>query len=128
MSMGFISRFVPISYDHSGDFQLEVSRNILEGGQISFQTRNKEIVMPEQDTVVETDFNLTQQLLPYAAREMNSYLPYRKVKQLEVLVMANALKNGRSKITQEDVDKVKQLMPYISLDYPKMEPWGRIAK
>jgi len=42
---------------------------------------------------------------------------FRRLEQLQTLLMANALKNRRLRVTQKDYDKIMELSKYINLDF-----------
>ena len=48
---------------------------------------------------------------------MKLVVPFRQMKQLDILAMSNALLNNRKEVTEEDIEKIKQLCKHINLDF-----------
>ena len=117
--MGFISRMLPISYSVSQVAQIKISQQISSDTIAAFKTRDIILDLPSEPVVVEQDPQLNNCLVPYSMTfaDKDKILPFRRQKHLQVLMMANALKSGRSRVEREDFNKVVSMMPYINLDY-----------
>lgn len=123
--MGFLSRLLPISYSHDQVTQIKISQNIAEKPKQAFKSRQIILNFPSELIEVADDTKLNGKLVPYAIETSSMktmsgkkvpMLPYRKQKQLQTLMKANALKNGRCEVTEEDYLKIVSLIPHINLD------------
>ena len=63
---------------------------------------------------------LAKELIPYSLRiseDMEKVLPFRQLKQLQILAMSNALLRNDKEVKKEDVEKVKDLSRFINLKF-----------
>jgi len=113
--MGFMSRMIPISYSYSQNDIIKITEKLYKR---LVETEIEELKLKEKS--IEIEGNLANQLIPYSmqlAQSLKHVYPFRQQKQLIILAMSNALYNDRNKVTQEDIDWVKDAMKYINLDY-----------
>lgn len=113
LNIGFISRMLPISYDYTSTDIIQILEDLAkqEIGDISYENlkvKEKEIRTPEK---------ITSLLIPYA-QEMthNQEKPFRKLEQLKILLMSNALLRGDTKINMEDMEWFKSIVKYLNFD------------
>jgi len=113
--IGFMSRMIPISYSYSQNDIIKITEKLYKK---LVEKEVEELKLKERS--VSIDENLAIQLVPYSmqlASSLKHVYPFRQQKQLIILAMSNALYNDRDKVTQEDIDWVKNAMKYINLDY-----------
>lgn len=111
-AMGFLSRMLIVSYDYSDKTKEDIFKYIFERGYLK-NNKEKELEMPVRNLDVKLLVNLAKQL-----REKDT--TFRKQKQLQALVMANALLNNRFKVLKEDVNKINNFKKFINLNYTKI--------
>lgn len=114
---GFISRLLPISWSYSEPIRIEIFKEI-----ISRAYRNEPLYdfeLPAQDYEVELPTKLGDQLLPYTYQfaEQEKASGFRFQKHLQRLAIANAIIQKRKAVTQEDIDKIKELCRYTNFKF-----------
>lgn len=111
ISIGFISRMIPISFNYSKDDVLGIMEDFAEQkikGADYDQLKVKSKIIKENPRI----FKL---LIPYAtALAQDGALPWRNFKQLEILLMSNALLRGDDKVTEADFDWFKSISKYLN--------------
>jgi hypothetical protein len=113
LGIGFISRLIPISFDYTSTDIIQILEDLAKQKirDISFE----ELKIKEKDIKEnETIFN---QLIPYAQDMiLEGELPFRKLEQLKILLMSNALLRNDDKVIQEDFDWFKSIVTYLNYD------------
>jgi hypothetical protein len=116
-NMGFMSRMLPISYDYSTNTIMRIRKAISEKEYLD----NTPIIvtLPKEDRAIGLESPQSDHLviLTAALVSVEKAYGFRLQKQLQRLAMANALKNGREKVTAEDVEMIQELSNYINLNY-----------
>lgn len=117
LGMGFMSRLLPFSYSYDKHTVIEILNSIMDKDYIE----DKQFTLKFPKTEIEITLNkkYAEAILPYTLQLSESYNTYgfRIQKQLQRLMMANALKNNRKEVNQEDFNKVKELTKWFNLDY-----------
>jgi hypothetical protein len=117
--VGFISRMLPITFSYSDSdinkILEKICKNILESSKFNIDVKDMEIQIDE---------TLSSQLVSFAkdlAKEVGKVYPFRQMKQLGILAMANALLDGRNIVEQKDIDWVRDTaIKYINLKYREL--------
>lgn len=111
LSIGFISRLIPISFNYTQTDVIQILEDLanqkIKG--VDYETlklKSKEI---KESPLI---FNM---LIPYA-KEMavDGAIPFRNLKQLQILLMANALLRGDTKVTKDDFEWFKSISKYLN--------------
>lgn len=114
--IGFLSRCMPVSYSYAPNTVSDIFSYLQQ--EDYHEEKEIKINTSKNKKSVEGDDVLFQQLEKYArgfGQCTNTY-GFRYQKHFQVMAKANALKNKRNKVTQEDIDKVIQMTRYINLD------------
>ena len=113
--IGFRTRILPISYHYSPDTQ----QMIRDSAKVKDYINEKsfEINLPPE-TTVELPLALADEIEQVALRtkDPDDETGVRRQKQLQVFCMANALRDGRSEVTWEDILKLKEYEKYFHYD------------
>lgn len=122
--MGFMSRLLPISYSYKTSTKVAIQNSIAERKYL----KNEPILLdlPSGNVVVNLPEEEAQKLIPLSSG-INSAMAgsegadkiygFRIQKQLQGLVMANALMKGRDVVNAGDIDKLASLADCINLSY-----------
>lgn len=122
-SMGFMSRFIPLSYSYKEQTKDGIrdyikSRNYISDDPYDFSIpREKvDITLPRQIAIEIED------LSKYIAREINSqnFTGFRTQRQLQTLAMASALSNQRTMVNNDDLEVVREISKFINFDFKKI--------
>jgi len=131
LSIGFISRMLPISWTFTDTDVIQILQALASGG--------LEGVNPEEIKLrarkVEGDPTIFQKLIPYAQAieaSANRYLtrgkegelievkveayPFRRQKQLMIFLMSNALLRGSPKVEEKDFEEFQALVRWMNYD------------
>jgi hypothetical protein len=122
--MGFMSRMIPVSYEYAISTQIDIQKSIAKREYLADEPIILEL--PDEDMEVRLEppqsddlILLTASLVAAMAASKNPEKIYgfRLQKQLQRLAMANALKNKRDIVIEEDVDCIRLLSGCINLQY-----------
>jgi len=122
--MGFMSRMLPISYTYNASTQLGIHRSIANRAylsdtpiQLSLPSEDVEIRLesPQASDIITLASGLTSIIT--SSNNPERVYGFRLQKDLQRLVMASALKEGRDTVAQADVDYVSSLVSCINLEY-----------
>lgn len=115
--IGFTSRVLPVSYTLEKEVTAEIMSYVFRREHMKESPVN--ISLPKEDVEVRMDEKLSRQLYPITSRigEKVGTHGFRIQRQCQVLCMARAISNGRSEVSQEDVDEISSLMFWINLDF-----------
>ena len=108
--MGFLSRMLPIAYRYSQETAQKILESITQ--REYYQEQPKQLNFPLEKQEVDLPKEQAKKLLPLTKRfnegldEAERLYGFRYQKQLQVLLEAHALMNGRNKVTDEDVQSV----------------------
>ncbi len=124
-SVGFLSRFLPISYQYGEDvvnkiLQASAKKNEAQLFGKPYSMPRLKLLKDSLDKVeVVLPDKLAEQLIKPAKgmqKRLSTY-GFRATRHLRRLVQANALLNERVKATQEDVDEVLRLSEFLNFNY-----------
>jgi hypothetical protein len=119
--MGFLSRAIPVSYSYSNPTKVKIYQHIATSDDLK-NTSLKTIWLPRVSITVRQNKSLNMKLIELAmgTEEWEKVYGFRRLEQLQTLLMANALKNGRMDVTEEDYDKILDLSKYINLKFKEI--------
>jgi hypothetical protein len=116
---GFMSRMLPVCYSYSEATAGRIRQYLAsrgyrqeEGGitlQLPEDLRDVQLPLPMTERIIERASVLGQATETYG---------FRYQRQLQVLAMANALKNNRDTVNQEDVDTILRLTYLMDMNNP----------
>lgn len=117
-STGLTSRFIPFSYSYSNE-TLAVIQDLICGLSVDSKYNVKFGKIIEKEIDIEEDIDLLKKLLQISSvfGSKTGCYGIRFQKQLTRLVKANAIMNGRKKITNEDINKILSLTKWINVDF-----------
>jgi len=112
--MGFLSRFLPISYTYKNE-----TVNLIRGYIKSRMYHTEDFhtfKIPESDIEIAHGSNIADMVekITLDISEKENIMGFRLERQLQVLCMANAIASGRTITTEEDVEIIKRLSKYIN--------------
>ena len=126
-SVGFLTRFLPISFQYGNDVVEQIL--LLSAEEEEIQLLGKSIKLPEPSILAKNSplskikvalpKDLSPQLIE-PGKDMQKRLKtygFRGVRLLRRLVQANALINDRNMVNQDDIDKVLELANFCNFDY-----------
>jgi hypothetical protein len=131
LSIGFINRMIPISYSYTEVDRIEILKKIANQQIEDIKEEKLSVIAKE----IKPNPEIFNELIPYAQtidkefsipieKKNGTYTktipkpePFRRQKQLEILLMANALLNERDQVTQEDLEWFKSVARWINLDF-----------
>lgn len=116
--MGFLSRAIPLTYGYSASTKLKIYKQIATCDDLK-DIPLKNFWLPNASIRVKPNKELNMKLIELAmeTEEWEQVYGFRRLEQLQTLLMANALKNGRTEVIQKDYDKVMELSKYINLKF-----------
>ncbi len=119
--MGFLSRAIPLTYGYSASTKVKIYEHIAKADDIR-NTSIKEMWLPKVPIRVKQDTKLNVKIIELAMEleKWEEVYGFRRQEQLQTLMMANALKNSRTKVIQEDYDKILELSQYINLSFKEI--------
>ncbi|RJS91362.1 hypothetical protein CW705_04010 [Candidatus Bathyarchaeota archaeon] len=119
--IGFLSRAIPLTYAYSLPTKMKIYRHIATSDDIS-EIPPKKFWLPKNPVRVKPNKHLNLRLIEFAMQmeKWQEVYGFRRLEQLQTLLMANALKNYRLRVTREDYDKIMKLSKYINLDFNKI--------
>ena len=113
LGIGFISRLIPISFKYTSTDVTQILEDLAEQkikGIEYEKLKDKRKEIKENPTVF-------KMLIPYAEKMVSEgALPFRNLKQLQVMLMANALLRGDNKVLKEDFEWFKSIVKYLNYD------------
>ncbi len=125
-AIGFLSRFMILSYDYDKKYIRDVLREI---AQSKGEWSPVKLKLPNAEVQVNLPGGLAQQMTPRAeaiGERLHSY-GFRALHMLMSLAKASALSDGRDEVTLEDVVRVLRLSEdYLGLRYSKIGTSGTV--
>lgn len=127
-SVGFLTRFLPVSYQYGQDLVDEILQACATQDEEHVLGKPYSIKLPSvlkskggyrRTAKVSIGDDLAHQLIK-PGKNMQKHLStygFRGVRHLRRLVQAEALFNNRTTVTQEDINKVLELSKFCNLDY-----------
>lgn len=125
-SVGFLTRFLPVSYQYGQDVVMEILRACAESDESEVLGKPVKLELPpilSNDRFNRVKVTIPKELshqLESPGRKMQSRLStygFRGVRHLRRLTLANALINNRREVIQEDIDEILRLTKFCNLDY-----------
>jgi hypothetical protein len=117
LGIGFISRMLPISWDFTQVDVIQILEDL--ANQKLKDVTYEELKVKEKE--IKENPEISKQLIPYAQAIDDGLpekpLPFRRLNQLKVLLMANALLNNRTEVTKEDFEWFKTVAKYINFNF-----------
>jgi len=119
--MGFLSRAIPLTYSYSNRTKIKIYKHIAKSYDIS-EMAPKKIWLPNKPVNAKPNYELNIKLieLSIGMEKWEKVYGFRRQEQLQVLLMANALKNKRKHVIEEDYETILELSEYINLDYKEI--------
>jgi len=119
--IGFLSRAIPVTYSYSNPTKIEIYKEIATSSDIS-QIPPKNMWLPKRPHYVKPNKELNLKLIELSMNieKWEDVYGFRRQEQLQTLLMANALKNKRLKVTEEDYNKIMELSKYLNLDFKEI--------
>jgi hypothetical protein len=118
-STGFLSRFLVLSYTFGSQTEDEVRDAIIK--RTARPPPNLVIPAPQRIDLPEPlARDIAVMAKPLAQRLYAPLHGFRMQKHLQRLAMASALRDGRNVVEQKDLDVLKDLEPYLNLDYNQL--------
>ena len=120
LGIGFISRMLPISYSFTEVDVIQILEDLANQNikDISYET------LKLKEKSIKENPEINKLLIPYAqtidasiSKGEDKPLPFRRLNQLKVLLMANALLNNRSEVTNEDFEWFKSVAKWINFEF-----------
>jgi len=118
-SVGFLSRFIPISFSYSKEQIKAIRRYIAESKDLL--EKPEELRLKEK--VVKCSGKYVLMLEPYVDKLASASYTYgfRYTKQFRLMLKANALLRGSTRVGLKDVKDVEKLLKWVNLDYNQVE-------
>lgn len=117
LGIGFISRMLPITFSYTSIDIIQILEDLANS--------RLEEIKPEKIKLktkgIEENAAIFKRLIPYAQNIDRSStekpIPFRRLKQLEIFLMANALLNNRMTVTEADFKEFEKLGRWINFDF-----------
>ncbi|MEM5867222.1 MAG: hypothetical protein QXG39_04815 [Candidatus Aenigmatarchaeota archaeon] len=117
LGIGFISRMLPISFSYTNTDVIKILEDLANQ---KYQDIKYETLKLKEKEIKENPA-INQKLIPYAQsidkKLPEIALPFRRLQQLKILLMANALLNDRKEVTEEDFEFFKSVSNWINFDF-----------
>lgn len=138
-SVGFLTRFLPVSFQYGRDVVDKILLACAEEDEVNVLGKSIKPPLPpilnnNHSAKVKVDLSkeLSHQLIEpgKAMQKRLSTYGFRGVRHLRRLTLATALDNNRDIVTQDDIDEVLELVKFCNLDYPTIgdEPPPKFAE
>lgn len=117
LGIGFISRLIPISYTFTSTDILQILESIANQ---KIQEIKPEVLRLKEKPIEENP-QVFQLLIPYAEKIDDGLptkpIPFRRLKQLQILLMANALLDNRKRVEMKDFEWFKGVARWINFSF-----------
>jgi hypothetical protein len=119
--MGFLSRAIPLTYSYTSKTKVKIYTHIAGAGDIS-ELPKKRMWLPPRMVKIRQARSLNLKLIEISMgiEKWEKVYGFRRQEQLQTLMMANALKNKRHRVLEEDYDKIMELSEFINLDFKEI--------
>lgn len=120
LRLGFLSRFIPVSYSYEEKTKQQIREYIKDG---IYKTDNPyEFELPKLKQKVTLSKPLANQIekISINIANENNLTGFRLQKQLQTLTMANALINNRDMVLEADVKTIEEIAKFINFDFTKI--------
>jgi hypothetical protein len=116
-TIGFISRFIPFSYDYAIDSVQKIFEYIIKGD----YTKEDPIKIKtfKQDKDISISPQQARKLIPLAQEigRKQKLFGFRALRDLKVLAKASALERGKDKVSDYDIKRILKLGRWMNLDF-----------
>jgi hypothetical protein len=114
---GFLSRALPISYDYSVSTRIKILDYIKE--QRHLKEEVKKLKLPRKSKLISLSKDIANKVEPYALMLANAQQLYgfRHQRQLQTLIKAIALLDGKDAVEWSHFGQFEKLMNYVNLDH-----------
>lgn len=126
-SVGFLTRFLPVSFKYGLDVVNQILLACAEQDEAEVLGKHIKMELPNilnNDRFTKIKITIPIELsheLIEPGKNMQKRLStygFRGVRHLRRLALANALVNNRNEVNQDDIDEVLELSKFCNLDYP----------
>lgn len=119
--MGFLSRALPLTYSYSSSSKIKIYKEIAYSTDTS-EMPVKKMWLPREPVEIKPNPHLNLKLIELSmnVEKWEDVYGFRRQEQFQTLMMANALKNGRKHVTEEDYEKIIDLSRYINLSFKEV--------
>lgn len=106
-----------MTYGYSATTKVKIYEHIATSDDLK-NTSLKNIWLPKAPIRIKQNKKLNMKLIEIAMEQekWEKVYGFRRLEQLQTLLMANALKNYRTRVTKEDYDKIMELSKYINFE------------
>jgi len=118
--IGFMSRVLPVSYTYNVRAASSILKSITKG---NYHNESEVLIQfPDKKQQIKDSPKLYEQFIPYSTRfgEAEQVWGFRYQKQFQALAKANALAEGRSTVSQKDIDWVCHVAEWINFDFKQL--------
>ncbi|MBA7597135.1 hypothetical protein ES703_04130 [subsurface metagenome] len=118
-SVGFLTRFLPVSFQYGQDTVKDILNNIAFKSEEQVLGKSIKLSLPAKKQKVEMPEELGQQLIDSIKPVQKSLHTYgfRMLRHLKRMCLAAALLDGKKVVEQKHVDEVLELAKFCNLDY-----------
>jgi hypothetical protein len=119
--MGFLTRAMPLTYSYSDSTKIGIYKNIAKSKNLKLTPTNQ-MWLPKTSVRIKSNPRINLRLieLSMGVEKWEDVYGFRRQEQLQTLLMANALKNKRKYVTEEDYEKIIELSKYINLSFKEI--------
>jgi hypothetical protein len=122
--IGFLSRALPVSFDYKPSTRVKILSYIQK--QKHLKDEIEEFELPKKSQVIRLPLKMARKIEPYALSLRDKHSEYKKVygfryqKQLQTLVKAIALFDGKLEVDRECIHEFERLSTFINFDLNKI--------
>lgn len=118
-SIGFLSRFLPVSFRYSKEQIKKIREYIASGKDLS----NEPEILKLKPASIKCNPKYVLKLDPYIDKlaEASVLYGFRYTRQFRIMLKASALLRNSDKVCNKDVKHVEKLLHWINLDYNMVE-------
>lgn len=111
LSIGFISRLIPISFSYTQTDIIQILEDFAEQKVKGIEYEALKLKTKE----IKENSDIFKLLIPYSAKmAVDGAMPFRNLKQLQILLMSNALLRGDNAVKEEDFEWFKSIVKYLN--------------
>lgn len=121
LKMGFLSRMLPVTYSYSQSTVRSIFEYILKEEHL--QQELEELDLPVRNVKVELNEKYAREIMPFVQASVfkaEGLYGFRLQRQIQTLLKASALEEGRTKVTKKDIHTAIGVLDYVNLDYRKI--------
>lgn len=124
---GFLSRFLVISYEYDSALLSQIHEAVISGEN---KLVKEDLEYPEVDVIISCKPRFIKKLDPLIVVTQKKQRSYgiRLREQVRTLLMANALKHERIKVSDEDVIEIGAFLKHVNLDINPLRPFDELKE